>query len=239
MPEPVNRVIVALDVPSLSAAVDLAKRLGPHVGGVKIGSQLFTAEGPAAVLAMRELGLRVFLDLKFHDIPNTVAGAVQAAGALGVWMLNVHASGGAVMLEAAARAARTEAGRRPLVLGVTVLTSMDETSLQTTLGTRRTLQEQVQSLARACRAAGLDGVVASPQEIAAVRGACGPGFLIVTPGVRPAGASQDDQRRIMTPGQAVQAGADYVVVGRPIIAAPDPVEAARQIAAECRMSNGQ
>jgi orotidine-5'-phosphate decarboxylase len=239
VPESANRVIVALDVPSLSAAVDLAKRLGSHVGGVKIGSQLFTAEGPAAVLAMRELGLRVFLDLKFHDIPNTVAGAVQAASALGVWMLNVHASGGTAMLEAAVRAAHTEAVQRSLVLGVTVLTSMDEASLRATLGTTRTLQGQVQSLAQACRAAGLDGVVASPQEIAAIRAACGRGFLIVTPGVRPAGATRDDQRRVMTPGQAVQAGADYVVIGRPIIAAPDPLEAARRITAECQMANDQ
>ncbi len=239
MREPANRVIVALDVPTLGAAVELARRIGPYVGAVKIGSQLFTAEGPRAVAAMRELGLRVFLDLKFHDIPNTVAGAVQAAGALGVWMLNVHASGGGAMLEAAAKAAGAGTPPRPLVLGVTVLTSLDEGGLRETLGTARTLREQVRSLAQACRTAGLDGVVASPHEIADIRAACGRDFLIVTPGVRPAAAAQDDQRRVMTPAQAVQAGADYVVIGRPIIAAPDPVEAARRITVECQMSNDQ
>ncbi len=237
MPESVNRVIVALDVPALAATVELAKRIGPHVGAVKIGSQLFTAEGPRAVAAMRELGLRVFLDLKFHDIPNPVAGAVRAAGGLGVWMLNVHASGGGTMLAAAVEAARAEPGRRPLVLGVTVLTSLDEGSLRETLGTARSLREQVRHLAQACRTAGLDGVVASPQEIGDIRAVCGRGFLIVTPGVRPAEAARDDQRRVMTPAEAVQAGADYVVIGRPILMAPDPIEAARRIAVECRMTN--
>ncbi len=239
VPESANRVIVALDVPALAAAVELARRIGPHVGAVKIGSQLFTAEGPQAVAAMRELGLRVFLDRKFHDIPNTVTAAVRAAAALGVWMLNVHASGGEAMLAAAAEAARAEPGRRPLVLGVTVLTSLDEAALRATLGTTRPRREQVRHLAQACRAAGLDGVVASPQEIGDIRAACGRGFLIVTPGVRPAEAARDDQRRVMTPAEAVQAGADYVVIGRPILAAPDPVEAARRIAAECRSGERQ
>lgn len=235
MSGPNTRVIVALDVATLSEAADLARRLSPHVAAVKIGSQLFTAEGPRAVHAMRNLGVRVFLDLKFHDIPNTVAAAVASARNLGVWMLNVHCSGGlAMMAEAAKAAASNAATGRPLVLGVTVLTSLDEASLQATIGTARSLREQVQHLARQAQAAGLDGVVASPQEIADIRQACGADFLIVTPGVRPAEADQDDQRRVLTPGNAIRAGADYVVVGRPILTAKDPVEAAQRIAAECR-----
>ncbi len=235
-----NPLIVALDVASLSEAADLARRLAPHVAAVKIGSQLFTAEGPRAVHAMRDLGLRVFLDLKFHDIPNTVAGAVASARNLGVWMLNVHGSGGAVMMAEAVKAASAAApGSRPLVLGVTVLTSLDEASLKDTLGTVRTLRQQVQHLARQAQAAGLDGVVASPHEIVDIRQACGPAFLIVTPGVRPAETDRGDQRRVMTPGEAVRAGADYVVLGRPILAAQDPVEAAQRIAVECQAANAE
>ncbi|HYL80697.1 MAG TPA: orotidine-5'-phosphate decarboxylase [Candidatus Acidoferrum sp.] len=242
MAEADNRLIVALDVPTLREAKDLAGRLAPHVAAVKIGSQLFTAEGPRAVAAMRELDLRVFLDLKFHDIPNTVLGAVTAACGLGVWMLNVHGSGGPAMLQAAARAAAAAGGgrsetRRPLVVGVTVLTSLEEADLRAMLGTTRTLREQVQHLARECRAAGLDGVVASPREIADVRQACGAGFLIVTPGVRPADGGLDDQRRVLTPEEAIRAGADYIVVGRPVLAAKDPAEAARRIATECQRAN--
>jgi orotidine-5'-phosphate decarboxylase len=233
-----SRVIVALDVPTLAEAADLARRLVPHLAAVKIGSQLFTAEGPRAVQAMHDLGLRVFLDLKFHDIPNTVAGAVAAARALGVWMVNVHASGGASMLKAAAQAvAGSPAGARPLVLAVTVLTSFSETDLRTALGTTRTVPEQVEHLAREAKATGLDGVVASPQEIALIRRTCGPDFLIVTPGVRPAGGTLNDQHRVLTPGEAIRAGADYVVVGRPILAAADPVEAARRIAIECQVTS--
>ena len=235
MPDPTSRLIVALDVPTLSEATDLARRLAPHLAGVKIGSQLFTAEGPRAVHAMHDLGLRVFLDLKFHDIPNTVGGAVAAATSLGVWMLNVHASGGPAMMAAAA----TGTGGRTLILGVTVLTSVEEKDLQATLGTVRTLRDHVLHLAREAKAAGLDGVVASPHEIADIRQACGPGFLIVTPGVRPAGAERGDQRRVMTPGEAIRAGADYVVVGRPILAAKDPVEAAQRITDECRLGRAE
>jgi orotidine-5'-phosphate decarboxylase len=199
-------VILALDVPALQDARVLATRTSRWLGAVKIGSQLFTAEGPAAVRAMHDLGLRVFLDLKFHDIPNTVGAAVSAAGQLGVWMLNVHGSGGAAVLEAAARAAAAAPGPRPLVIAVTVLTSLTEAELQATLGTSRTLAAQVEMLARGARAAGLDGVVASPHEIGMIRAACGPAFVIVTPGVRPAGAERQDQRRVMTPGEAMRAG---------------------------------
>ncbi len=234
MGAPNNRVIVALDVATLSEAADLARRLAPHVAAVKIGSQLFTAEGPLAIHAMREISLAVFLDLKFHDIPNTVAGAVASARNLGVWMLNVHCSGGSAMMAEAAKAVSAPApGGRPLVLGVTILTSLDEASLQATLGTVRTLREQVQHLARQAQAAGLDGVVASPHEIVDIRQACGPAFLIVTPGVRPAEADRGDQRRVMTPGEAIWVGADYVVVGRPILGAKDPAEAAQRISEEC------
>ena len=223
-----GRVILALDVPTLAQAREIVRRAAPHLAAVKIGNQLFTAEGSSAVAAMREMGLQVFLDLKYHDIPNTVGQAVASASKLGVWMVNVHASGGAEMMRAAAGVAG-----RPIVLGVTVLTSMDEAILQATLGTTRTLRGQVTHLARETQAAGLDGVIASPQEIRDIREACGERFLIVTPGVRSADAELGDQKRVMTPGEAVRAGADYVVIGRPILAAADPVEAARKIAGEC------
>ncbi|MFB3817339.1 MAG: orotidine-5'-phosphate decarboxylase [Candidatus Methylomirabilales bacterium] len=233
MPTRSSRVILALDVPALAQAKAVAARVASALAAVKIGSQLFTAEGPAAVRAMHDLGLRVFLDLKFHDIPNTVAGAVAAARDLGVWMLNVHGSGGPAMLQAAAGAIPKGEAARPILLAVTVLTSLGEAELQATLGTQRSLAEQVTHLARESQRAGLDGVVASPHEIGLIRAACAKPFLVVTPGVRPAGADLQDQRRVMTPGEAVRAGADYVVVGRPILAAPDPAAAAQRIAEEC------
>jgi orotidine-5'-phosphate decarboxylase len=223
-----SRVILALDVPTLAQAKEIARRAAPLLAAVKIGNQLFTAEGPAAVAVMRELGLQVFLDLKYHDIPNTVGQAITSASKLGVWMVNVHASGGAEMMQAAAKVPG-----RPLVLGVTVLTSLNEAGLRAALGTTRTLRDQVRHLAKEAQASGLDGVVASPQEILDIREACGDRFLIVTPGVRPADAELGDQKRVMTPGEAVQAGADYVVIGRPILAAVDPVDAARKIVEEC------
>jgi orotidine-5'-phosphate decarboxylase len=209
----------------------MARRLAGHVAAVKVGKQLFTAEGPAAIRAMHDLGLRVFLDLKYHDIPNTVAGAVAVAKTLGVWLLDVHASGGGEMMRAAAKAA---AGPdRPLVIAVTVLTSFSEAAYQAITGNSRTIEAQVRHLARETRTAGLDGVVASPQEITGIRQECGPGFLIVTPGVRPADAARNDQQRVMTPREAIRAGADYLVIGRPITAAPDPVAAAEAVNAEC------
>lgn len=231
-----NRILVALDVDSRARALELADRLRGTVAGYKIGKQLFTAEGPDIVRALASRGDRVFLDLKFHDIPNTVAGAVASAVTTGAWMVNVHASGGSAMMRAAAEAATkasVQAGTaRPLVIGVTVLTSMDEATLAE-VGTSRMVMEQVVHLARLARAAGLDGVVASPLEIAAIREACGPDFVIVTPGIRPAGqAGKDDQARTLTPAEAVAAGATYLVIGRPITAAPDPRAAAEAIAAE-------
>ncbi|HTM33424.1 MAG TPA: orotidine-5'-phosphate decarboxylase [Vicinamibacterales bacterium] len=231
-----NRILVALDVDSAAKALALADTLRGSVAGYKIGKQLFTAEGPGIVRALTSKGDRVFLDLKFHDIPNTVAGAISSAIATGAWMVNVHASGGSAMMRAAADAARTTAAKagteRPLVIGVTVLTSMDEAALAE-VGTSRPVIEQVVHLATLAERAGLDGVVASPLEIAAIRKACGPQFVIVTPGIRPAGqAGKDDQARTLTPREAVAAGATYLVIGRPITGASDPRAAAEAIAAE-------
>ena len=234
-----ERLLIALDVESSARAMALAAAVRPLAGGVKVGSRLFTTEGPALVRALSADGTRVFLDLKFHDIPNTVAQAVEAAVATGAWMINVHASGGRPMMEAAARAAQEAAaasGRAfPLVIAVTVLTSMDASTLQAT-GVERPLLEHVVALARLAQAAGLQGVVASPQETAAIRQTCGPDFVIVTPGIRgaAAGSEKNDQARTMGAAEAVRAGANYLVVGRPVTAAPDPVAAAEAIVAELR-----
>ena len=225
-----DQLLIALDVDSASRATALTHMLGRSVGGFKIGSQLFTAEGPAVVAAITGEGHRVFLDLKFHDIPKTVAGAVRAAARWGVWMLTVHASGGSAMLRAAARAAR-EAQNSPAVVAVTVLTSLDQESLGA-VGVARTLDAQVIGLASLARDAGLDGVVASPHEIAAIRETCGAGLTIVTPGIRSPGTPSDDQARTATAGEALRAGASYVVVGRPVIDAPDPLAVVEQIRAE-------
>lgn len=232
-----NRILVALDVDSAARAMAVADALRGSVGGFKVGKQLFTADGPAVVRTLAERGDRVFLDLKFHDIPNTVAGAVESAVATGAWMVNVHAAGGRKMMQAAAAAAARAAAAanrpRPLVIGVTVLTSLDSRDLLET-GVSRPVVDQVIHLARLAQDAGLDGVVASPQEIAAIRRACGPDFLIVTPGIRPANGqlARDDQARTMSPAEAVAAGASYLVIGRPITAAADPRAAAEGIRAQ-------
>lgn len=230
-----NPILVALDVESAEKAIALADALRGAVGGFKIGKQLFTAAGPAMVRELAGRGDRVFLDLKFHDIPNTVAGAVQSAVATGAWMVNVHASGGSAMMKAAVEAARKAAeasGRaRPLVIGVTVLTSMNDEALAE-VGVSRPMLEQVVHLARLAKASGLDGVVASPQETPAIRKACGPDFQIVTPGIRLADQQgKDDQARTLTPAEAMSAGASYLVIGRPITAARNPREAAEKISA--------
>ena len=235
-----NPILIALDVPSAAAALALTDTLRGSVGGYKIGSQLFTAEGPAIVRTLAERGDKVFLDLKFHDIPNTVAGAVESASHLGAWMMNVHASGGQAMMSAAAEAAdrAATAGRpRPLVIAVTVLTSMSAEVLAS-VGVHRSPAEQVVHLALMAKASGMDGVVASPLETAAIRNACGPDFLIVTPGIRGGSAEQttgrQDQSRTMAPGDAMRAGASYLVVGRPITGASDPRSAAQAIIEELR-----
>lgn len=227
-----NPLFVALDTPHLSHALGLAGQVAPYVGGLKIGLEFYTAQGPDGVRAIVDLGLPVFADVKFHDIPNTVAGAARAIAALGVSMFNVHVSGGEAMLRATVDAV-SKAGSRPRVLGVTVLTSLDDPDLQT-VGQSTPAAAQVLRLAQLAKHCGLDGVVCSPHEIAAVRSACGPEFFIVTPGVRPARSSLADQRRVMTPGEAVRAGADAIVVGRPIMEAKNPAQAARAIAEEVK-----
>jgi orotidine-5'-phosphate decarboxylase len=223
-------IFVALDTPSLSDASALAAQVLPYVGGLKVGLEFVSANGPEGVRTMVKSGLPVFLDVKLHDIPNTVAGAMKALAPLGAAIINVHALGGAAMMRAAAEAAAS-AEPRPKVLAVTILTSLDAADLAA-MGVSGTPLEQVVRLAKLAKASGIDGVVCSPHEIAAVRAACGPGFMIVTPGVRPAGGSLDDQRRVMTPSRALEAGADLLVIGRPITGAPNPAEAARAIAAE-------
>ena len=237
-----DQLLVALDVDSAKAARTLANELRGVVGGFKIGSRLFTNVGPAIVEDLAAQGDRVFLDLKFHDIPNTVAGAVAAATRLGVWMLNVHASGGTAMMRAARQAADDEAARTsrpaPLVVAVTMLTSLSDASLAE-IGVVPALARQVERLAALAQSAGLDGVVASPHEIAAVRSRCGNELVIVTPGIRGAGESREDQMRTMSAAEALAAGASYIVVGRPIIEASDPRAAAERIAAEAFHHRGR
>lgn len=225
-----NPIFVALDTRSLDRAVAIAGAVKEHVGGLKIGLEFVNACGPDGIRAIVAVGLPVFLDVKLHDIPNTVAGALRALAPLGPAIVNVHASGGTAMMRAAAETA-AEFSPRPKVLGVTVLTSLCAEDLKM-MGVDDPPLTQVTRLARLAADAGLDGVVCSPQEIAAVRTACGPDFLIVTPGVRPAGAALGDQKRVMTPKEAMGAGADILVIGRPITAAPDPAAAAAAISAE-------
>jgi orotidine-5'-phosphate decarboxylase len=231
---PRDRIFVGLDTPDVDKAARIAKSLVGTVGGVKIGKELFTASGPEGVRKAAG-GAPLFLDLKFHDIPNTVAGAVRAAVRLQPRILNVHASGGRAMMTAAAEAAGEAAESlgiaRPKVIGVTVLTSLDDKDLEE-VGQRGPAGDQAERLARLAQASGLDGVVCSPREIARLRQACGPDFLLVVPGIRPAWSAAGDQKRIMTPQEAIAAGADHIVIGRPIAAAEDPLAAARRIVAE-------
>lgn len=230
MSDPANPVFVALDTPDLSRALEIAKAVKPFVGGLKIGLEFLTAQGPDGIRKIVETGMPVFADTKFHDIPNTVAAAAREIAKFGVAIFNIHASGGEAMMKAAVEAA-SSANPRPKIIGVTVLTSLNDDDLEQ-VGQRGPSDEQVTRLAKLAKTSGLDGVVCSPREIALVRKACGPEFLIVTPGVRPAGAAIGDQRRVMTPAEAVRAGANILVIGRPITAASDPAAAARAIAAE-------
>jgi orotidine-5'-phosphate decarboxylase len=231
--DPRDHLIVALDVPGLEDAARLLDRLDGAVAFYKIGTQLFTAAGPAAVELVHKRSGFVFLDLKFHDIPNTVASAVREATRMGIFMLNVHASGGSPMLRAAAEAARQAARefgvKKPLCLAVTVLTSLDRALLQRELNVPLSVEGHALHLAKLAKDAGLDGSVSAPQEIRAIRNALGREWVIVTPGVRPAGSEAGDQARVATPEAAISAGADYLVVGRPITAAPDPKAAATAI----------
>jgi orotidine-5'-phosphate decarboxylase len=225
-----KRVIVALDMPSSADASALAERLDPTRCRVKVGSELFTAAGPGLIEHLHRLGFEVFLDLKFHDIPNTVAAACKAGASLGVWMLNVHALGGRTMMEAA-REAIACAGHRPLLVAVTVLTSIGDAELRG-IGIEAPPIEMVVRLAALADAAGLDGVVCSAREAAALRARHASQFKLVTPGIRPAGAPGDDQNRIATPSQAVAAGVDYLVIGRPVTRAANPQAAIDEINAE-------
>ncbi len=223
-------VIVALDYPCAPDALALARQLSPALCRVKVGKELFTRTGPAVVEELQHMGFEVFLDLKFHDIPNTVAGAVRAAAELGVWMVNVHASGGRRMMEAAV-AAIAAFTQRPILLGVTVLTSMSEQDLRE-LGYPESMQQRVLRLATLAAQSGLDGVVCSAQEASALREQCGRQFCLVTPGIRLSGDDAADQRRVVTPAMALAMGSDYLVIGRSITAARDPLAALQRVHAE-------
>lgn len=229
---PHERVFVPLDTPDLGRAKAVASGVAGHVGGVKVGKELFTALGPGAVLEITGGNIPLFLDLKFHDIPNTVAGAVGSAVNMKPYMLNVHAAGGRAMMRAAADAAGEAAAKtglqKPLVLGVTVLTSLDDSDLRDT-GIPDPALDQVKRLAALTQESGLDGVVCSGREIETLRAQCGPDFKLVVPGIRPRWAPADDQKRVLTPADAVSRGADYLVIGRPITGAADPAEAAGRI----------
>jgi orotidine-5'-phosphate decarboxylase len=229
-----NPVYCALDTVDLAKAQTLAAQLRGQVGGLKIGKEFFTAHGPAGVKAV--VGDQpLFLDLKFHDIPNTVAGAIRAASALRPRYVNVHCGGGSNMMKVAAETARAAGDSRPLVLGVTVLTSLDAADLRD-IGFQEDPAALVLKFAKMAQASGLDGVVCSSHEIARLREACGPDFHLVVPGIRPAGSELADQKRVMTPREALDLGANVLVIGRPITAAPDPAAAAQSIAAELRLA---
>jgi orotidine-5'-phosphate decarboxylase len=236
-----SRLAVALDLPSREALLGAARMLGPEVGVLKLGLEAFVSEGPGLVREVTAAGARVFLDLKLHDIPNTVGRAAAAAVRTGASILNCHAAGGPAMMKAfgeEARAAASKAGLpRPSLIAVTVLTSLDTEALSK-IGLSGTPREAAVRLAVLAKESGLDGVVCSPEEVGAIRAACGKDFLLVVPGVRPAGAETGDQKRVATPGDAIRAGADLLVVGRPILAARDPVAAARALVAEIAAALG-
>lgn len=237
-----EKIIVALDVDTLERALELVEQLHPYVGMFKVGMELYNAVGPRAISAIRERGGEVFVDLKLHDIPTTVAKAARVLTKNGASIINVHASGGLAMMQAAASAVQDEAAVQnivpPQLIAVTVLTSMDQETLNCQLQIPGTVEENVVRWAELTQQAGLHGVVASPREITAIRKACGDDFVIITPGIRPLGAAKNDQERITTPEEAVQLGATYLVIGRPITKAPNPVEAVKEIIAKLEKTNG-
>ncbi len=228
-------IVVALDFPGFDQAMAMARQLDPQNCRVKVGKELFTRCGPRVVEALHELGFEVFLDLKFHDIPNTTAMAVMAAAELGVWMVNVHCSGGLKMMASCREVLEQHQGNKPLLIGVTVLTSMEQDDLAG-IGLDVVPQEQVLRLAALAQQAGLDGLVCSAQEAQALKQQWTEG-LLVTPGIRPAGSASDDQKRILTPAQAMQAGSDYLVIGRPVTRAAEPAQAVRAILATLSRSS--
>jgi orotidine-5'-phosphate decarboxylase len=221
------KIVIALDFADAKPALEFVQQIDPKLCRVKVGKELFTAAGPQLIEQLVKRDFSVFLDLKFHDIPNTVAKACEAASRLGLWMLNVHASGGLAMMQAA-REGVNKSGHDPLLIAVTVLTSMAEAELAE-VGVQGTLLDHVKRLALLTQQAGLDGVVCSAQEASMLRAACGPDFCLVTPGIRPADAAKDDQTRIVTPTQALSLGASYLVIGRPITQAANPLQALEQI----------
>ncbi|MFN6969354.1 MAG: orotidine-5'-phosphate decarboxylase [Rheinheimera sp.] len=227
-------IVVALDFEQKAAALDLVSQLDPALCRLKVGKEMFTHFGPSFITELQQRKFEIFLDLKFHDIPNTVAKAVQAAADLGVWMVNVHASGGSRMMHAAREALLTFGSDKPLLIAVTVLTSMEQADL-TELGIQLSPAEQVLKLAGLTAKAGLDGVVCSAQEAALLKQQFGQHFCLVTPGIRPAFANADDQKRVMTPSEALAVGVDYLVIGRPITKAADPLAALQAIAKEIQL----
>jgi len=236
--EPGERIICAIDVNTAERAIHLVERLRGHVGVFKIGLELIMAEGIGVVERLRDAGAdKIFFDAKLHDIPNTVAGAMRGIVHLGAWCVTVHTTGGSQMMQTATQTARCEANKLnlpcPKILGVTVLTSISEEILCSELSVGKSLPNFVMQLAQSAQTSGCDGVIASPQEISLIRAAISdPNFFIITPGVRPAGSERGDQARTMTPAEAIQCGANYLVIGRPIVAAPSPVDAAKRIADE-------
>jgi orotidine-5'-phosphate decarboxylase len=230
-----SRVIVALDYPDAASAMQLVARLTPDLCRLKVGKELFTRAGPRLVEDLAAHGFDVFLDLKFHDIPNTVASACQAAADLGVWMMNVHALGGERMLQAAKEGV-TRATHTPLLIAVTILTSMDESDLAA-VGLAGSPLDNVLRLAQLAQQSGMDGVVCSSRETPVLRAQLDPGFRLITPGIRPAGSQADDQRRVMTPVDAINSGSDYLVIGRPVTRADDPVSVLRTINSELSALN--
>ncbi|MCX5776944.1 MAG: orotidine-5'-phosphate decarboxylase [Candidatus Firestonebacteria bacterium] len=228
-----DKIIVALDCTGEKAALNIAEKVAPFVGVFKVGFELFISAGPSIVKNIHSFGGKVFLDLKLHDIPNTVAKAVLAAAELNIFMLNVHASGGREMMKQAAQEIK-KAKNPPVLIGVTVLTSMTSEVLKNEINIQATAAEQVVRLAKLSKEAGLSGVVASGEEIIVIKNACGKDFKVVVPGVRPSWSEKNDQKRVVTPGEAIERGADFIVIGRPITGDKNPAEAAKKILAEIR-----